>query len=110
MNLVLKSIKSDEHDDFRSWTPSDPDKVYEWFTVEIGVEGSEEGGQFKTLIATKGGYTANHDANNEFKGFVIQGYAAQAIEMVIKQFVGTLFAMDWEQAVEDLEEHFIPVK
>ena len=109
MKLILKSIKSDDHDDFRSWKPDDPEKVYEWFTVEIGVEGSEDGGQFKTLIATKGGYTAHHNEKDDFKGFVIQGYAAQAIEMVVQQFIGTLFAMDWDQAVEDLEEHFIPL-
>ena len=110
MKLVLKSIKSDTHDDFKEWTPDDPSNVYEWLTVTIGVEGTEEGGEFKTLIATKDGYTKNHDDKNEFKGFVIQAYAAQAVEMVIKQFIRTLFAMDWEQAVEDLEEHFIPIE
>ena len=110
MKLVLKSIKCDDHDDYRTWTPDDPSTVYEWFTVEIGVEGSEEGGAFKTLIATKDGYTKHHQEKDEFKGFVIQQYAPQAIEMAIKQFIGTLFAMDWEQAVEDLEEHFKPIK
>jgi hypothetical protein len=109
MDLAVRIVHADGIEDWTTWSPDDPDDVFQWFTICVSMKGSDEEEMYRTVIATPKGAKREVTKGSEFKGFVMPKYEAARVHTVIQQFVGTIFALDWSDVAEELVDNFVSV-
>ncbi len=77
---------------------------YNWFTLNIGIQGKEASDIFDVLISTPRAQGRARRENNIKQCFIVERFDRRTIENSVTQFVERITGMSWMDIVDQLRE------
>jgi hypothetical protein len=101
MQGEVRGIEANDISVWPNWSPTTPADEMQWFTVSIGMEGTEGSELFQVAVATYRGLSARRQ-NKKFVGLVVDDFNPARIEQAIQKHVAGVHANTWEDIAERL--------
>ncbi len=97
MQGEVRGIEANDIPVWPNWSPVTAADELQWFTVSIGLEGSEGADLFQVAVATYRGLEARR-RKAKFVGLIVGDFAPAQIEQAIRDHVASAQAATWEES------------
>jgi hypothetical protein len=101
MQAEVRGINANDIRDWPNWVPMDASAELQWFTVSIGMDGTEGSDLFQVAVATRRGINARR-SKTTFFGLIVDDFTPAQIEQAIRDHAASVHSTTWEEIARRL--------